>query len=380
MYIRSVFLLTLAAVASTSTSASKFLRHSTDKNNDKNNDNNNNNNKERFLKAKSSKKENVNFNPNILNPPPPTPAPVKTSTNLQDWIDACPSQSGRVEDCTGSSFGIPQATASNCMTCLKNFANLMGASTVGATKTCSNSPTCGSRCPPAHLVSFYECGLEVNKAFETGGDIIIDGDLNDFTQPPKVTLPPTDAPVIVDPEAGWDRINCPALWPNSGTDCVMLPGFDYKYCQYFEYGSDALCTCRGDELKWICNNGPAVAGAAVVMGVEKEDLTVVIEPVTMPAAGGQTMQTTSTGNLSVDLELSSGTVSVPATPLCPGDGVPETGDVCSPGPHYEISCCYPDPSPVEGTLGTIDCKCGGSGGSADGFRCMGGALSSCIVV
>lgn len=361
----------------------RFLRRSSS-------DNNSNDANRKLMKAKSAggsngdkNKEGVTAVTNTIRSP--TAAPVKTSTTVADWIEGCPSQASIVEDCTfGSTGSSPATSAQNCMTCLKGFAGFNGSTGSGAANSCSKSATCGTNCPKELLDPFFACGKGVDAAFygtstgtNTDADpntVVVITTPNNTNNDPSPTTPEEPEPAT--PEDLWDTINCPALWPGSGTECVMQEDYDYKYCNYYEFGDDALCTCRADELLWVCANGPPPTTSALV--VDKEDLTVVVEVVDTTGSN-TTPQLLPPG---VDLELSSGTTAQ-ENPLCPAVAA-NTGDACSPGPFYETACCYTDPSPVEGTLGTIECKCGGGDGvtTASGdpaFRCLAGALSACTV-
>lgn len=213
---------------------------------------------------------------------PPTPAPVKLSTDLNDWILGCPKEAASIEVCVFPTSSV--TTPRNCMGCLKGFSSLDGANSQGASSSCSRSVTCGTRCSKEALAPFFDCGLQVDADFY---GIVLDP--NDSTLPPVQPPPPTNPPTVGEPEMVWDTLNCPALWPFSGTTCVMLEGFDYKYCVYYEYSADSICTCRKDELLWVCQNGPeaiaaAEAEAAVeppttssTLVIEKNDLTVTVE-------------------------------------------------------------------------------------------------------
>lgn len=281
----SVSTFSMADAASTASDRKKFLRNS-ETNTDTDTD-------RKLKKSKSGGGGGgggVDVDPNTgVNPAPPTPAPVKLSTTIDDWIIGCPAQALVIQDCVIStnSFASPR----NCMNCLKGFSTLASATTEGASRSCASSATCGGKCDKEELAPFYDCGLQVDADFYG-----IDLDPNTGpgtppTNPPVVAPTPTNPPT--DPTDAWDTINCPAIWPGSGSACVMLQGYNYKYCNYYEFGPDALCTCRGDELIWSCVNGPDPSGAATpaeeshgtttMMVVEKTDLTVVVvEETEMP--------------------------------------------------------------------------------------------------
>jgi hypothetical protein len=96
---------------------------------------------------------------------------------------------------------------------------------------------CGE-CDQDEIVPFYSCGLQV-EANSLNPDASVDVDVDASVEPPATT----------------DMTNCPAVWPGNGTNCVMLGGYNRKYCLYYEYTPYRICTCDSPQHIWNCTNG-----------------------------------------------------------------------------------------------------------------------------
>ena len=82
--------------------------------------------------------------------------------------------------------------------------------------------------------------------------IIAPNDNIDVYRPP-ITEPPTTTPTRNPTESVLlDTVNCPAIFPKSGTGCVMIEPYKFKTCMYYEMGPDVQCSCRYDQPYYLC--------------------------------------------------------------------------------------------------------------------------------
>ena len=189
----------------------------------------------------------------------PTAAPTKTSLDLDDWIEWCGADSDEINSCIVvlTTLSNPQ----NCKTCLKSLATISSnpppADPIpNGVRACARSGMCG-QCSGEKLAPFYECGLylEQNYPFPAESEDIVTDRLEYVTDAPSSDAILEDTGVedaIVE-----DTINCPALWPGNGTDCVMIEGYNRKKCIYYEYSADSICSCSVERPIWRCVNGPS---------------------------------------------------------------------------------------------------------------------------
>lgn len=326
---------------------------------------------------------------------PPTSAPVPSGPKLDDWIDQCRMFSRDVDDCVSVGGA---STFFNCKMCLKSLAFTSADASNSGVLRCAQGGTC-SGCSADDIRPFFACGLEVEAAFKNGngnnGNIIINlpADPNAVIVLPADPIIPVVVPVVpTAPVVSIDTKNCPWMWPGSGTQCVMINGFDFKDCSYPEEGIGAKCGCSKEQPIWLCTGKTTVD----LIVVEKDDLTVVVvdEPV-MNGGGGTggttstTTTTTATTTTTVDAEISSGeqeqeqlppTNTYPVALLCP-PAFQETGNECYTGGFEQTTCCYEDPAVVGGT---ITCTCSDDDnnvvdGLIIGFQCVSGEMSTCTL-
>ena len=203
--------------------------------------------------------------------------------------------------------------------------------------------------------------------------------------------------IALEPEPIWDLRNCPSLYPQSGNDCVMIDGFDFKKCFYYEYGLDVLCQCSTLSPIWICtgtiirnpveeDEEVVAVTAAVVVEQEveiEEEILVIVDDIeddsnstTIDDDNNSTaMISGEEGEVGIDAEINVALLDEEMQLLCPVD-IPLAGDECGLNGFDTIPCCYTDPEPIVG--GTILCTCTDDFG-AEEFTCMRGSLSLCTV-
>jgi hypothetical protein len=340
--------------------------------------------------------------PTPTNPPAPTAAP---GPKIEDWVNECIEHANDVESCKGSAD-----PNNNCGMCLKALASV-GTSTTnfnGGLNACAANPYCGG-CDASDLKPFFECGLVVEGKASID-DVFVDGTTNALPVPtPAVVVPvsppPPTNPPIDDTEAKTDRINCPAVFPGSGTACVMIGSFQYKSCIYGERGPDASCSCSDVQPLWSCT-GVTKFDPIVVEVVEEEDLTVVFveedEEITVNEVGEDVIvDVVDVDVVDVDIvdivdvdivDADTGSVTTPGLPsvfvdvavnnivvesLCPTEK-PITGAMCSAGGFDSIECCYEDlVSGVEDATTTCECD---NDASNPTFTCYSGAESTCKIL
>ena len=350
-------------------------------------------NLKKMKKDKNKNKNGTSFSSNSLvvptTPPAPTPAP---GPSMEDWVNECVAHANAVQSCKGSDPN------NYCGMCLKALASVGTAATNydGGIKSCSTS-SCGG-CDTSVLLPFFECGLVVEgkatpDAVFTGNSLPVPTPAVVPVSPPPPTSPPTD---------NVDRINCPAVFPGSGTTCVMVGSYEYKVCAYPERGEEASCGCSAAQPIWSCI-GVSVFDPIVIEGVEEEDLSVVIveedkeiivnevgEDVIVDVVDVDVVDVVDVDIVDVvDVDIVDEVAPVlpsvfvdvvvngiTVESLCPTEE-PKTGEMCSAGGFDSIKCCYEYLiSEVEATR---TCECD-KDGSNPTFTCYTGAESTCKIV
>jgi len=246
---------------------------------------------------------------NLVVPAPATPPPKKLRPSMEDWIEACPSESRAIEGCV-----VIQTTASkpeNCKMCLKGLASFNDPPppSDNGVKLCAEGPTCGE-CTTEQVRPFYACGLRVDGAFDVEGRLDPGGDGN------SIATNATTVVVTTPGETSVDEHNCPALWPGTDTVCVMLSGYTAKKCVYPEYGMDSVCECSAPGLIWTCVNGPVSLqiGGSIGNGGAGSAATVAAtlpmgspggggSAATVPASGGTAAGAAATGGSSTAVDM-----------------------------------------------------------------------------
>jgi len=340
----------------------RFLRHADDQQGDRVLFAQRNLKKMKKDKNKNKNKNGTSFSSNSLvvptTPPAPTPAP---GPSMEDWVNECVAHANAVQSCKGSDPN------NYCGMCLKALASVGTAATNydGGIKSCSTS-SCGG-CDTSVLLPFFECGLVVEgkatpDAVFTGNSLPVPTPAVVPVSPPPPTSPPTD---------NVDRINCPAVFPGSGTTCVMVGSYEYKVCAYPERGEEASCGCSATQPIWSCI-GVTIFDPIVIEGVEEKDLTVVIvekdKEIIVNEVGEDIIVDEVAPVLpSVFVDVVVNGITVES--LCPTEE-PKTGEMCSAGGFDSIKCCYEYLiSEVEATR---TCECD-KDGSNPTFTCYTGA-------
>jgi len=191
------------------------------------------------------------------------PVPVKLGPDINDWIVGCGDSSNAIDDCIVALS--VQSNAANCKTCLYSMGSSKNAPPAvpipNGVKVCASNGRNGmcGLCTKGNILPFYECGLRVEAAFDSNSATTTDRldnsvDVIVVPVPPfadALVTPPIDPISVVE-----DTTNCPALWPGTDTDCVMVGGFDRKKCVYYEYSADSICTCSSPQHIWLCEDGP----------------------------------------------------------------------------------------------------------------------------
>lgn len=274
-------------------------------------------------------------------PTPPKPA-------LGSWVEGCSSQNLDLNSCAfDTSF-----LCKNCLYAL-SFTSATPETATGGVKACQRN-FCSS-CTEGEPMAFFDCGYKISHPMsETQIDdsALPDSPPTNDTNAsvaPAVATNATVAPLI--DETVYDMKNCPSIYPRSGTNCVMIPGFEFKKCFYFEVGPSVVCDCSEDDPVWNCTG--EIRNEDYIVE-EEEDLQVPIKP--LPS-----------NDVVVSRIDNSYTLCPEATPLI--------GHPCNTYDFASIECCYVDPEPLPDTLGTITCTC--SNGGSEGFWCKGGSLSTC---
>eukprot|EP00536_Pseudo-nitzschia_multiseries_P002385 jgi/Psemu1/5412/gm1.5412_g len=284
----------------------------------------------------------------------PTPAPAHLGPSLAKWIEGCAKEERIINRCT-------PFTNSICKNCL------FGLSLTSVTPRNANSGVnaCAREfckgCSTNELMSFFDCGRKIDDPNEALVVVdTVEGGLpgSEIRTPPPTPGNTTEEAEIEDDEDDGgltDVINCPAIYPRSGTECTMIDGFEYKLCSYFELGPDVVCQCSKAQTIWSCTG------------------TITRNPVSFTQDIATSIQEENQLQLTPVLPGSDIVVSriedsdeKEATPLCPVER-PYTGTTCTTGGFHLIECCYPSH-----TLGTIACRCDG-----ENWGCKGGSLSTC---
>jgi len=317
---------------------------------------------ERKLKKKEKKLKGKRKSKNTHQSPTPSPgvdgrleipAPAPTRPSVNDWVNGCSIQNSDIDSCVSqTNFSCKQ-----CMYALSFTSTVTPSTANGGVGACQREHCDG--CTKEKLLPFFECGYEImNPAYLSESEIVG----SSIRTPPPIQAPDAAevAPII---DASIDMENCPSVFPQSGTSCVMLAGFESKKCNYYEVGSNVQCRCSNTEPVWECTG--TITNEVFV--VETNDLEVTIEQQAPIAILPST-----------DIVFSriEGTGRDPVNLLCPVD-TPSIGDTCFTQDFDSIECCYTASNPYPNTLGTVTCTC--SNGGNGGFQCKAGSLSTCTV-
>jgi len=162
-----------------------------------------------------------------------------TPSSLDTWLDGCSNESLDVTSCAANDDFL-------CKQCLYSLSltSVTLSTSFGGITACARN-FCGT-CSNEDIKPFFECGYKIDNG-------IVDSVVPDSSirTPPPVN--PTEdalvAPVI--DEAVIDTVNCPAVYPRNET-CVMIEGFEFKSCKYYEVGTDVKCECSLDQPIWNC--------------------------------------------------------------------------------------------------------------------------------
>lgn len=302
-------------------------------------------------KAKKHKKRTVSNGEEVEsrldNPvpaPAPVPAPVPTNPTLSDWMDGCVNESIDITKCASNENYL----CKNCLHVL-SFTSVTPSTADGSVKACKRN-FCGD-CTREELMPFFECGYGISNPITDTEDTLMGSSIR--TPPPTNATSPTNATHATSlDESIYDLVNCPAIFPQSGTQCVMLEGYEFKKCFYHEVGADVVCDCSRKETLWDCVG--TITNEEFI--VESEDLEVAILP-------------------SVDVVFSR-IDNTEEELLCP-IVTPKIGDPCITKDFAATECCYEAAEPYPNTLGTVTCTCSNFG--EGGFYCKGGSLSTCTI-
>mmetsp|Transcript_485 Transcript_485/g.992 ORF Transcript_485/g.992 Transcript_485/m.992 type:complete len:408 (+) Transcript_485:14-1237(+) len=303
--------------------------------------------------------------------PAVTLAPLQIGPSVAKWVEGCPREDSVINTCTPFSNSI-------CKKCLfgLSWTSVTPASATSGIKACARDYCDG--CTSDELMPFFDCGWKVSNPDEAEKIDTTEGVMpNSEIRTPPPASNTTEETHSEDDENGIefiDLVNCPAIYPKSGTECTMLDGFEYKLCKYFELGPDVACQCSRSQPKWNCAGSiirnpsavtedlqtvieeeneliaPALPGADIVVIEEENELQMVFALPESDVVVSRVEDTTSKG----------------AEPLCPVER-PWSGTTCTTGGFHQIGCCYPSD-----TLGTITCTCDG-----ESWDCKGGSLSTC---
>jgi len=225
-------------------------------------------------------------------------AEAEAPNTVNDWISTCGVMSRSINICAPNN-----SDAMVCKNCLKALSSTTSGQDVNSSgvASCARSPFCGD-CTSDELRPFFACGLQLegitatttttdtSSSSSTTSSSTSSSTSSQEQEPVAVIVVPTTSPPSPAPEL-WDLKNCPALYPRSGTECVIIAGFDYKQCFYYELGSDVQCQCRSDYPFWSCtgtiinNNLPQLA-EKVEEEVEVVKEVEVVEEVTPTATEG----------------------------------------------------------------------------------------------
>eukprot|EP00535_Pseudo-nitzschia_heimii_P005813 CAMPEP_0197173396 /NCGR_PEP_ID=MMETSP1423-20130617/348_1 /TAXON_ID=476441 /ORGANISM="Pseudo-nitzschia heimii, Strain UNC1101" /LENGTH=373 /DNA_ID=CAMNT_0042622211 /DNA_START=74 /DNA_END=1195 /DNA_ORIENTATION=+ len=283
-----------------------------------------------------------------LDPPSPTAAPVPTKPTLDDWIEGCPRESSNIDRCVTDGINL----CKNCLHVL-SYTSVTPSTANGSVNACKRN-FCGS-CDTEDLMMFFDCGFGISNPIADAEIPFMGSSIR--TPPPSNAIGAafSDAAAV---DKNIDLGNCPAVFPKSGTECVMVEGFEFKKCFYYEVGTDVVCDCGKEDLIWDCK-GTITKEEFIV---QTEDLKVDIEEKDELAALP-----------SIDMVFSR--IDTNDSKFCPIT-TPVMGTPCSTADFSSYECCYEAEKPYPNTLGTITCTC-----SEDErvFQCMGGSLSTCTL-
>jgi hypothetical protein len=127
-----------------------------------------------------------------------------------------------------------------------------------------------SECNTEELMPFFDCGYGISNAVDECA--IPDSSIR--------TPPPSNSAID---ESVYDLVNC----PSSSTNCIMIAGYEFKKCIYYEMGVDVMCECSEDEPVRNCTGTITIEECIV----ETEDSEVTIEKeaeiVDLPTADGR---------------------------------------------------------------------------------------------
>jgi hypothetical protein len=286
-----------------------------------------------------------------LDPPSRTAAPVPPKPTLGDWINSCPRASSNIDRCVTDEINL----CKNCLHVL-SYTSVTPSTASGSVNACKRN-FCGS-CDTEDLMLFFDCGFGISNPIADAEIPFMDSAIR--TPPPSnaTSAAVSDAAAV---DKNIDLGNCPAVFPKSGTECVMVEGFEFKKCFYYEVGIDVVCDCGKKDLIWDCQ-GTITKEEFIV---ESEDLEVDIkekdELAVLP---------------SIDLVFSRvDTKELNDSKFCPIT-TPVIGTPCSTADFSSYDCCYEAEEPYPNTLGTVTCTC-----SEDEkeFQCKGGSLSTCTL-
>jgi hypothetical protein len=204
---------------------------------------------------------------------PATQQQPKAGPSLDDWKIKCIKPSG----CSGA--------GDICMWCLKALATTSATENSSGVKHCADS-MCGN-CSAENIRPFFSCGLRLEYPeryyYPTDVTVIggIDVEINAATaaaaapadtEGTDVAATNADQTTAVAPSSDslWDTVNCPAMYPGSGNDCVMIDGYPFKKCMYSEMGPSVSCQCSTAQPIWSCTGV-----SDTIIDEEKEGLLIV---------------------------------------------------------------------------------------------------------
>lgn len=300
-------------------------------------------------KSKSSDGSSGQSPESRLDTPAQTPDPAPTNPTLSDWMDGCLAENANIIRCMPTQDNLCQ----NCLHAL-SFTSVTPSTANGSVNACRRN-FCGD-CGTEELMEFFDCGYVISnpiaEAEIPAETAIMDSSIR--------TPPPTNAIFATTIDENTDITNCPAMYPGSGIECIMLAGFEKKKCVYYEVGG--VCDCSIDEPIWEC----AAIVATEEYVVETEDLEVDIEEEVEIAVLP-----------SIDVVFSRMDPSEQNSDafFCP-IAAPISGDSCETNSFTSVECCYEAIEPYPNTLGTTTCTCSKDTGE---FRCKGGSLSTCVL-
>lgn len=296
-----------------------------------------------------------------LDIPADTAAPAPTKPKLADWIDGCSTQNREVNSCAKNNF-----VCKHCLYAL-SVTSVTPSNGTQSVAACGRNDFCGD-CALDDLMPFFDCGWGISNPVNDSASFPGFPDSSIRTPPPMNATDSNSTIAPVFDQSAYDTVNCPSVYPGSGIDCVMIDGYEFKKCIYYEVGADVMCECSEDDRVWDCSG--TITNENFI--IKTEDLEVEIEEeaeiAVLPAVDVVFSRIDGAGE--------SGTGDYPAALLCPVN-TPAMGDSCSTKDFVEIACCYEDPNPYPNTLGTVTCTCSDDG--AAGFQCMGGSLSTCVL-